>query len=86
MRATSAFSLAAWVAARAVLADTHFLYMGYFEEAYVSGIEFDDEANTLTLASTYNVTSGSSRWIASDVHENSLICQLFSKDKSGQRC
>lgn len=50
-----------------VLADTHYFYAGYFSQAEISGIEFDDEANTLTLVDNFTVTSGTSRWIAADV-------------------
>lgn len=55
------------IAGHKVLADTHYFYAGYFSEALISGIEFDDEANTLTLVDNFSVTSGSSRWIAADV-------------------
>lgn len=73
------FCLAA-VVAKIVLADTHYFYAGYFSQASVSGIEFDDEANTLTLTDTFSVTSGSSRWIAADVR----IGSLFSIRRTGQ--
>lgn len=59
------------MAAAPVLADVHYLYAGYFDEAYISGIEFDDAANTLNLVNNYSVTSGSSRWIAADVSRKS---------------
>lgn len=66
MHTVSILCLAAMTAHKTV-ADTHYLYAGYFSEASVSGIEFDDEANTLTLMDNFSVTSGSSRWIAADV-------------------
>lgn len=66
MRFLSTLCLAA-ITATPILADTHYFYAGYFSDASVSGIEFDDEANTLTLVNNYSVTSGSSRWIAADV-------------------
>lgn len=68
MRSTSALCKAAVIAAP-VLADVHYLYTGYFDYASISGIEFDDAANTLTLVNNYSVTSGSSRWIAADVRK-----------------
>lgn len=57
-----------------ILADTHYLYAGYFQTASISGIEFDDEANTLSLVNNYSATSGSSRWIAADVREQLSSC------------
>lgn len=57
------------MAGQKVLADTHYFYAGYFSQALISGIEFDDGANTLTLVDNFTVTSGTSRWIAADVRE-----------------
>lgn len=72
MRCVSTVYLAAAIIADSalVLADTHFFYMGYFSEEYISGVEFDDNANTLSLVNNFSVTSGSSRWIAPDVREH----------------
>lgn len=72
MRSSSALCLSA-VLTVPVLADTHYLYAGYFQTAAISGIEFDDEANTLVLADNYSATSGSSRWIAADVRQYLLF-------------
>lgn len=68
MRAVYNLCLAAMVGQK-VLADTHYFYAGYFSEAIISGIEFDDETNTLTLVDNFTVSSGTSRWIAADVRQ-----------------
>lgn len=69
MRAAPTLHLAATLVTLAspALADTHFFYAGFFSQEYVSGFEFNDETNNLTLIDNYAVTAGSSRWIATDV-------------------
>lgn len=45
----------------------HHMFSGAFAGSTIYAIEFDDEANTLTLANSISSNSSTSKWIAIDV-------------------
>lgn len=45
----------------------HHMFSGVFSGTDIYAIEFDNEANTLTLASNITTIASSSKWIAIDV-------------------
>ncbi|KAE8378530.1 hypothetical protein BDV26DRAFT_281056 [Aspergillus bertholletiae] len=61
------------ISTKQVLASKHHLYSGFFSGSEVYGIEFDDEASTLTVIN--NITTNSSdgsKWIAIDERRENI--------------
>ncbi|KAF4967940.1 hypothetical protein FSARC_4593 [Fusarium sarcochroum] len=55
------------------LADVHHLFSGFFSGSTIAGIEFDDEALSLTLVKNISSTSDDgSKWIALDARKQNL--------------
>jgi hypothetical protein len=48
-------------------ATVHHMFSGVFSGADIYAIEFDDEANTLTLAASIASIGTTSKWVAIDV-------------------
>lgn len=58
------------------LADTHFMYAGFFAGSNIVGLEYDDVTEALTLVNTTatSATSGQ-KWISLDVRTKQLHFQ-----------
>ncbi|KAL5589352.1 hypothetical protein FOVSG1_011219 [Fusarium oxysporum f. sp. vasinfectum] len=59
--------------AASAVAEVHYLFSGFFSGSTIAGIEFDDEAHSLSLVK--NISSASddgSKWIALDAHKHNL--------------
>ena len=68
MPSVSTLALAALAASSPALADSHYMFSGYFSTGNIVALEFDDVASTLTLAYNYTLpNSAGSKWISLDV-------------------
>ncbi|KAH9906237.1 Lactonase, 7-bladed beta-propeller-domain-containing protein [Xylariomycetidae sp. FL2044] len=73
MRSVPILALTA-VLGRAV-ADTHYMFAGFFDGPTILGIEFDDAANTLTVINNSTIEGEVSKWISLDARlQNLYVC------------
>lgn len=65
MRSTPLLASASVIVGTA-LADTHYMFSGFFSGSTIVGLEFDDVASTLTLVNniTNDALASASKWIA----------------------
>lgn len=76
MRSVYWASLAAVV--KSALADTHYLYSGFFSGSTIVAVEFDSDTNSLSVVNNITADISGSKWILLDVGNTQAFAKLSS--------
>jgi len=55
------------VCAGLAAAETHYLFLGFFDGTSIAALEFDDSKSSLDLVNNITINANSSKWISLDV-------------------